>query len=234
MKTMYKTFVSCSLAALIFASNVWAEEALSHLSVGTRAPTEEALQQIQKNKEQLFPEEEEITAGRNAFCGTSLDRFPSTYYPAYYHWLVAVSVDGSSVEFEDGSVWRTSSYDGRKALNWRVSDPIAITQNTSLFSSYTYRLINKNTNASISADLFLGPIQSGEYTRYVVALDAGRGEMMLTDNTRWEICPTDAAIFSNWAINDAIIIGFNSGWESRFEAILVNVTMNNFVRAKQF
>lgn len=233
MKSFSKTFTSLLLASLFATRFVGAQESSSHIDIGTRPASKEATAQMEENRQALLSAEE-WTSEKKAFCGTSLDHFPPVYYPSSYHWLVGVSVVGDSVELENGSVWRTSPYDGRKALSWRVSDPLAITQNTSWFSRYTYRIINKNTHSSIEADLFLGPIQNGEYTLYVVALDGNRGEMMLTDNSHWEVCPSDAPIFSNWAINDAIIIGFNSGWESNYEGLLINVTTNNFVRAKQY
>ncbi|HSX26684.1 MAG TPA: hypothetical protein VLE89_06730 [Chlamydiales bacterium] len=181
------------------------------------------------------PEGEVVQAdemeGRNGFV---FDRYPPVYYSACYHSLIAVSATGDQVELEDGSVWKINSYDGYKALNWRTTDPLTITQNHRWFSSYTYKIVNKNTGSSVEAKLFLGPVKDGEYTKYIYTLDKDRGEIYLTDTTHWEISSGDSYIFRDWAPNDSIIIGSNTGWDSKCESILINVTMNNFLRAKQF
>ena len=167
-------------------------------------------------------------------CGLLFDKYPSVYYPAAVHWLAAVSGFGDSVEFEDGSVWKLSSYDSHRALHWRSNDPLMVTQNHRWFSRYNYRIVNKNTGASLEANLYLGPIQNGEYTRYIAAIDPTEGILLLSDNTRWEISPYDCYAFRNWALQDAVIIGYNSGWDSQCEGLLINVNTNDFIRAKQF
>lgn len=199
-----------------------------HLPVGTRKPSTETSEtsNTEDTAAQGYTLQEE---GR---CGYVYDRFAPTYYPNEYHWLVQAIDD--RVELEDGSVWKVNAYDIYKAQNWRLNDSLTITQNKRWFSSYAYKITNKNTGSSIESNLFLGPIKNGEYTKYIYTLDASRGQIVLTDNTHWEISSGDAYIFQDWALDDAIIIGTNSGWDSKCEAILINVTMNNYVRAKQF
>ena len=162
------------------------------------------------------------------------DRFPMVYVGNDVHTLVAVSALGDSVEIEDGSVWKVSTYDGFKAKGWRSSDPLTITQNHSWFSSYTYRIVNRNTGASIDANLFLGPFTNGAYSRYVQSIDLTQGLVTLTDNTHWEVSDSDKSTFRNWMANDSVIIGVNTGWDSACEGLLINVTTNNHVRAHQF
>ncbi len=167
-------------------------------------------------------------------CGFLFNRYPPVYYSSAIHWLNAVSSLGETVEIEDGSVWQVSRHDAYKALHWRSDDPLMITQNHRWFSRYTYRIVNTNTGSSLEADLQLGPIQNGEHTRYIVELNPWEGVLTLSDNTHWQISSYDGSTFRDWALDDAIIIGYNSGWDSHCESILINVNMNNFLRAKQF
>jgi hypothetical protein len=171
---------------------------------------------------------------QEAHCGFIFDRYPQVYFASNVHSLVAISALGDSVEIEDGSTWKVSAYDGYKALNWRTTDPIMITQNNRWFSTYAYRIVNRNSGTSIEANLFLGPIKNGQYSRYIQEIDLSRGILKLNDNTHWEIASNDQAIFREWMANDSMIIGYNSGWDSSCEGLLINVTMNNSARARQF
>ena len=168
--------------------------------------------------------------------GYLFDSYPPVYFPVSAHWLSSVSVTGDSLELEDGSMWKISHYDGRKVLSWRLNDPLIITQNHRWFSNYKYRIINQHTGGILEANLFLGPVVYGEHTLYVCALDAFE-DLLLIDSrgeiTRWEIASNDRWIFQNWALNDAVIIGQNSGWDADYECILINININEFVRARQ-
>lgn len=223
----------CVLSAFLSPILLLASESNSHIAVGTRTHNETTIQKdeftsrIDETCDSPKEESEDC-------CGFLFDKYPPVYYPSSVHWLVAVSALGDSVELEDGSVWKISLYDGYKALNWRSNDPLMITQNTRWFSKYDYRIVNQNTGTSLEASLFLGPIENGEYTRYVIGIDLNREELLLSDNTHWEISVLDDAVFHDWAIGDAVILGYNSGWNSSCESILINVNMNNFLRAKQF
>ncbi len=164
------------------------------------------------------------------------DSYPPVYFPVSVHWLSSVSATGDSLELEDGSMWKISRYDGRKVLSWRLNDPLIITQNHRWFSNYKYRIINQHTGGILEANLFLGPVVYGEHTLYVCALDSFE-DLLLIDSrgeiTRWTIASNDRWIFQNWALNDAVIIGQNSGWDADCESILINININEFVRATQ-
>jgi len=160
--------------------------------------------------------------------------YPATYYSVHVHQLAAVSPWGDTVEIEDGSVWQVHPSHAYKVLGWLTSDSLTITQNTSWFSRYNYRIINKRTNQSVEVNLSLGPLTNGPYTRYIVAADLDRKEIMLNDNTHWAISWFDTSTFNKWALNDAIIIGINSGFDHKCESILINVTNNDSLRAHQF
>lgn len=177
----------------------------------------------------LGEEEKEKSA-----CCYVFDRYPAISNSGAFRWKKIVSPNGESVELDDGSVWKVNKYDGYKVLSWKVSDELVITQNHRWFTSYQYRIINQATGTSIEANLFLGPIVNGIASRYASSIDFHNGLALLTDGTQWEICPSDFSLFANWANGDAIIIGFNSGWDSKYDGLLINVNMNQSVRAKQY
>ncbi|HSX10374.1 MAG TPA: hypothetical protein VLF94_01470 [Chlamydiales bacterium] len=224
-----KTF---ALLALIVPTLLLAQEDAEHVVVGSSPMSEEAAEQIAAEKAKMAEEAESV-----ATSGFVFDRYPPVYFSNSHHWLVAIQVldqDKYALELEDGARWKINAYDGSKALNWRANDPLTITQNTRWFSNYSYRIINKSTGSSVEANLHEGPIENGSYTRYIMAIDYDRREMTLTDNTHWEVSILDALVFKNWPLSHAIIIGTNSGWDSSYEALLINVNKNNCVRAKQF
>jgi hypothetical protein len=211
----------------------------NHIAIGSRPMSEEAAAQIQAEKEKQ--EAAEMTEEMESeSAGYVFDRYPPVYYSNVHHWLTAVSIldsDRYTLELEDGSIWKINSYDGVKALNWRLNDPLTITQNNRWFSRYNYRIINKSNGTSAEANLFLGPVELGQFSRYIIAVDYTTKEIMLSDNTRWEISYLDKAIFRDWSVNDYIIIGTNSNtsiWDLGSDVLLINVNMNNATRAKQF
>lgn len=160
--------------------------------------------------------------------------YPPVYYTRGVHGLAAVAISGESVEFEDGSVWKVSAYDAHKVKHFQMQDPLIVTQNHRWFSRYQYRIINQVTGASLEANLYLGPIKEGIYTNYICEIDQYRGEVYLTDNSRWKVSIYDAALLEKWVLNDPIIIGQNSGWDSACQGLLINVETGNYIRAEQF
>lgn len=161
-------------------------------------------------------------------------QFPPVYYSLGTHTLSAISALGDSLEIEDGSVWKISSFDASKICHWKSTDLILITQNHRWFSKYKYRLVNQTTGSTVEANLSLGPIKEGEYTRYVVGIDNVHDEIILSDKSRWRVSPYDRQQFEEWLLNDAVIIGYNSGWDSGCHGLLINVNMNECIRAEQF
>lgn len=170
-------------------------------------------------------------------CGYIFNDYPPLYYPVSMHRLVGVSALGDSVELEDGSVWKICYYDGYKAMQWRSRDPLTITQNHRWFTSYSYRIVNQNTGESLEANLFLGPIEYGEDTFYIIDIDLVAGDLTIIkgsgETIRWEVSSNDMPAFQSWALHDAIIIGQNSGWDTNCEALLINVNKNHSILAKQ-
>jgi hypothetical protein len=227
-----KALKSLAILALVIPTFLVADEDVAHIAVGSEPMSEEAKAQIDVEKAKL---EEE--AASLEVAGFVFDRYPTVYYSSSHHSLVAVTVldnNKYTLEFEDGSVWKINDYDGTKALNWRSNDPLSITQNHRWFSNYTYRIINKSNGSAVEANLYLGPIEGGEHTRYIVAIDYDRKEIVLSDNTHHRISYLDTSILKDWKLSHAVILGMNSGWDSDCDQILINVNLNNCARSKQF
>ncbi len=148
--------------------------------------------------------------------------------------MTALSVAGDSLELEDGAVWKTDLKTLSDIFYWSSTDPLVLTQNQEWFSIYQYKLINLTTGGSVPVNLFLGPILASSYAKFLAHFDFQRGEAFLTDGTRWEICPRDFSRFFQWILDDCILTGSNSGWESSYDSILINSNMNHYVRARQF
>ncbi len=159
---------------------------------------------------------------------------PSYYYPPSCHWMSALSVMGDSLELEDGAVWKTDQRALSDIFYWTSSDPLVLTQNQEWFSTFQYRLINLNTGGGVPVNLFLGPVLANSHAKFLSHFDFQQGVAFLTDGTRWEICPRDYSKFYQWILDDCILIGSNSGWESTYDCILINSNMNHFVRARQY
>lgn len=239
MKTTSSYITSLSLAALLAPLFLLAQETGSHVAVGERQPPTEEMRILPFEEENISDESSSNERVKNdGFFAYIFDSYPTTYYPASIHWLSAVAAFGDSVELEDGSTWKVSSYDQYKANNWRAEDPLVITQNHRWFSKYNYRIINKTSGAAVEANLYFGPIKNGPHTLYVTSIDSVKNTINAINGkneiTHWEVCAKDWLAFSDWDLNDAIIVGYNSGWDSSYECILLNVNMDNFVRAKQF
>jgi hypothetical protein len=184
-----------------------------------------------------------------AHCGYGngyvFDHSARTYLPSSAHVISQISALGDEVQFEDGSVWKVSPYDCAQAFQWRDHlTPVSVMQNTSWFSSYNFRIINKETGNSIVTNLFQGPWKGGEKSHYVIEYDMNNGTVKLSSQeevTHWEIHPSDLHKFKDWNFNDSIpvIIGQNADydavWSPNWEGLLINVRKTKcFVRAHQY
>ncbi len=223
MKNVSKILKSLAVISLLTPSLLIAE--------GERVPVGKPTEQIVISDD--FDSEEASELKEITRSGFSSD-YPPVYYPSSCHWIIKVSALADSLEIEDGSVWELNSRDGYKALYWKSRNPILITQNTSWFSNYKYKIVNQQSWESVEANLQFGPYSQGEYANFITIMDRRNRALALTDTSNMEICPQDAATFNNWTEGHAIIIGVNSGWQSYYDLLLINVNMNNFVRARQY
>jgi len=229
-----QSFKSFALLTFLAPLLLISSENPSHVPVASREMSSGAQEQFQNQIEEQKEESEAEPLKNEVRCGFVFDRYPSMNYSSTVHWLAGASAQGDALEIEDGSVWKISSYDSYKILSWRMDDPILITQNTRWFSSYNYKIVNRATGTSIEANLFLGPLEFGLFTKYVEFIDWTMGDVVLSDGTHYQISNYDSSLLRDWEAGDAVIVGYNSGWDSNCESILINVNMNHFIRGKQF
>lgn len=225
MKKASELLKSAALLALLLPSFLIAKG--NHIIVGSEAdPQTEIVDD--------FDDEEASEYMVDAQTGYYFHGQQPVFYPASEHWVMGFA--GNLVEIEDGSGFECDWYDGKKVLAWKQNKDrplVTITQNRSWFSSYNYRIINRDNNESIVANLVQGPFDEGEYTVCISIMDRAHGAIALTNRMELDICPRDLHIFSNWREGHGIIVGINSGWQSQYETLLINVEKNNFVRAKK-
>jgi hypothetical protein len=177
------------------------------------------------------PKEEKPKEASSSFYSNA---YPMAYFPLGMHCLLSVSAAGYSLDIEDGSRWQISPTDAPKLASWGSQDPLIITQNHNWFSNYNYRIINHATGSTLYANLANGPIKNGPYTHYIQSVNSCTGEIVLNDLTSWQVSFLDQASIYDWYINDAVIIGYNSGWDTDCQGLLINVTKKDHVRAAQF
>ncbi|MCX6989461.1 MAG: hypothetical protein NTX49_00090, partial [Chlamydiae bacterium] len=77
-------------------------------------------------------------------------------------------------------------------------------------------------------------IAFGSYTHWIIGMDYTSGHVYLENGSTWTISTNDLFIFNDWAINDTIILGSNDSWFSSYDSLLINVNMNNYVRARKY
>lgn len=219
---------------LSFAStSLFATEKIFDFPINQRILSIEKQEYPEKERpEKSMPFQKEVRAATCSYPQTV--QYPPFYYPSSAHWLSSLSILGDSLEIEDGSFWKIASTDQYKILYWQTSDPLVVTQNTNWFSYYDYKIINKADGTTVYANLFIGPVIEGEHTHRIIEIDYLREKIILEDYSHWRICSADLYLFEKWALEDTVIIGMNSGWYSSCcEFILINVNMNNFIRASQ-
>lgn len=152
-------------------------------------------------------------------------------YHRFTHTLSQLSGWGEWIEIEDGSTWQINPWHMSKSGKWRTFDPLVITQNTSWVSSYPYRIVNLVTDEAVEANLCLGPFHDNRHTCFIVAIDYVEQYLALSNQTQWYFSAWDAACLQEWRIGDAVIIGENANMFSLQKSILINVNLNDYLKA---
>ncbi len=220
------------------------EPSSEHTTVESRPLTTEQKQQMETSRKeeqtshsrQSAPVKKQKKNVKGRISSQNHSFFSKRYIqPIHSHWLSSISMQGDSLELEDGSHWKIPSYQAQTVYSWQRGDLLTITPNHSFFSSYYYYINNACTGTSVPANLYIGPLAfTPPYTRWVVALDPIHCQVYLQDGSSWNIALSDASLLNQWAPNDTIIIGENDSWFSSYDTILINVNMNHYIRAKQF
>lgn len=171
---------------------------------------------------------------QSSFFPSSEVRGSNQVFDHANHRILKISDYGDILEMEDNSLWRVDPHNWNKVRSWRLNDPITISQNASWFGAAEYKIINLNDNSYVEVRGHKGPKKNGNFTRYIRSLNWDTYQITLNDNSSWQMSSWDFLwINREWALNDCIIIGVNSSWDNSTPAILINVNLNKFVRAKQ-
>lgn len=139
-----------------------------------------------------------------------------------------------AVQLEDGSYWEICEADIHISRYWGIEDDIVITPNTSWLCPYDYYIKNKRTNTHARASLSVGPMVGSPHSHWIIGIDYFGGHVDLQNGTRWCVSQEDNYILREWSANDYIIFGHNDSWFSQYTHILINVNMDNSVRAMQY
>lgn len=185
-----------------------------------------------------YPVNKHVADKKQKECSSKFftSAFPTSYFPIGMHSLLSVSAAGTSLDIEDGSRWSIPAYSDRvKIAHWSSQDPLIITQNDQWWPlAPTYKIMNHATGEQIRANLQLGPFKNGPYTRYIQTINYQLGEIVLNDLTKWQISILDMDALIDWYISDAVIVGYNTSWDSNCQGLLINVNKNDSIRAAQF
>lgn len=186
-------------------------------------------------KEQRSKEDPEALSAASSLDDAERISNGLTYFTSHagaFHSPLFVFNEGALVEIEDGSRWTVAYEDRYKTLNWYTSDTIVIVPNSSWFSFYSYQMVNQNTGAIVQVNLDIGPFHNGIFTHWVVGFDDISGVIYLEDGSVWRVSPFDSTLTRQWLLEDRVIIGVNTGWNSDTHPnILINVRKVNYIRA---
>ena len=252
--TTLKPFAVCLFSiSLITAQLVAAETQSENLAqndaVNTRPLSLEKTEQIEEQRKAETAQDEvvykEEKLSLRAFCEepfllSSWFSGQSKYNAMETHHKRGMVLNGAAVELEDGSQWKLA--DPAIAASWDIHDLIVISPSRFWSREYNYYLTNTKTGTYVKANLFLGATktdpfgQVNPYRHFVVNFEPVKRRVTLENGATWEICSDDFAI-DDWAVNDAVIIGVNDSFYdsvfSSYGSILINVPINDHVRAKR-
>lgn len=143
---------------------------------------------------------------------------------AYYH-LVAFSDNGDVIQLHDASKWSVHPSERLTVLHWVQTDNIFIKPCTSWFSSYKFVLFNHTLQQSVEVNLIDPPLPMGAQTFRIVNIEPYSKKIQLSDNTIWQMDPSDSN-FYYWQIGQRIVIGLNNHWSvNPFVNIFINVDL---------
>jgi len=165
------------------------------------------------------------------------DAFPVREVSYSSHLIANVGFEGETIQFDDGSIWKVSPYDQRKAKSFGENITLTLTQNHRWFSRYSYRLVEKDSGICLEANLARSPSIESPMTFTLFSVDGDLGLLSLTRQSgtpiRFEVSRSDLGTFASWLPHQLILIGQNSGTETPYSAILINAVTNQSVQARE-
>lgn len=230
LKRWSSTMLMSVCGALMMTTMLVGQEPVveeNHIPVGQRAESSE----VRAADEQARAEKAKVASKAMTSAKSMGAKSASVHYtthPGAYHNAYSISIYGA-ISLEDGSLWVVPPSDVYITLSWLPSDLLVITPNHSWFSAYNFKITNQNTGEAVLANLNLGPLYNGLYTRWIVAIDYYYNSVYLNDGSVWNMSSFDSDVVSKWLVNDTMIIGVNDGFFSYSNPnILINVNMLNY------
>jgi hypothetical protein len=171
----------------------------------------------------------------NKMFNSVLAQLPPVYFSDdSYHNVISVSATGDSLCIEDGSVWNTFS-NQTDVTTWHMDDVLVITPNYNYFfyTNYKFKIINTITNEYVYTNIHLGPYVDNENAHIIHNIIFYENRIVLNNGSVWEVSSYDMKkVAYNWLVGDGLIIGTNDQNFSSYKYILIDVNMNNFVKAR--
>jgi len=91
-----------------------------------------------------------------------------------------------------------------------------------------------NNNSYVKSNPYIGSLSFGPHSHWIVDIDYLSGHIYLENQTGWCVNSQDNDVLKEWSANDHVIFGLHDSWSSPYDYILINVNMDNHVRAKQY
>lgn len=139
-----------------------------------------------------------------------------------------------SIELTDGSQWGLPPSAEKIVSSWQEGDELAIYPDRAWFHAYDYSIYNKNNDTKVAAILSEGPFAFHELSNWILHIDHWTGHVQLQDTSTWCVHPKDEILLEEWSLNDHILIGSDTLPFSYYPQVLINVDMNEHVRARQY
>ncbi len=195
----------------------------------TPQPPAERAEWKESQMEEAKCKENESDAGAKA--ATFLSSNIYTSHPGIFYYPIAVTPSGDEVTLMDGSVWKIRGWDRDQTRGWLATDEIILMPNTSFFSFYDYRLVNRQTGVEVEANMVLKPYLNAAYSFQITGFNDNYNYIYLSDGSVWSISPYDSSIYYDWMVGDIILIGANTGWDSNVRPnVLINATHQTYIR----
>ena len=240
-------------SASLFSEENSAEMAMEeHVGVGSREmdPTEREMieqQRAQEHEDTVANTEGQQILRRIAnklkeadsapqFSLAPRQMFKAELTPVSYAWNchTLAGFDNRYLSMEDGSKWEFPSTDVCTLRWWGLGHVLVVSPNYSWFSSFDYYISNQNTGTYVTANLFDGPVAFGPFSHWIVDIDYIGGHIYMENQMIWCANPSDMSIVRNWKKNDHIILGTYSSWFSSYDTVLINVNMDDHIRAIKY
>jgi hypothetical protein len=145
-----------------------------------------------------------------------------------------VSLAGDALVLADGSQWQIAPAGSLEVRNWEFEDILTVSPNYTPFGSYNYWIKNLRTEASVEVNFLVGPNEFSKNSHWVTQVDAPFGIIYIENRIGFEVDPRDRWLSEEWEPNDTVIIGTSNVWFGPYEYMLLNTTLNHYVRAKLF